>query len=165
EYACRAGTTTAYSFGDDASQLEDYAWFYDNSEQYAKVGTKKPNPWGLHDMHGNVSEWVLDQYISDFYASEEGRAERPLAIPTTVDPRVVRGGGWDDDADRLRSAVRIGSSLEWKQQDPQLPQSIWYLTDALSVGFRVVRPLIDPSEEEKETKWDKADPPQIDEAE
>lgn len=165
EYACRAGTTTAYYFGDDASQLEEHAWFYDNSEAYAKVGTKKPNPWGLHDMHGNVSEWVLDQYIPDFYASEAARAKQPLAIPTTVDPRVVRGGGWDDDADRLRSAARIASSLEWKQQDPQLPQSIWYLTDALSVGFRVVRPLVEPSEAEKAAKWDKADPPQIDEAE
>ncbi len=165
EYACRAGTTTAYSFGDEASQLKEYAWFYDNSEAYAKVGTKKPNPWGLYDMHGNASEWVLDQYILDFYASEAARAERALAIPTTLDPRVVRGGGWDDDPDRLRSAARIGSSLEWKQQDPQLPQSIWYLTDALSVGFRVVRPLVEPSDAEKAAKWDKADPPQIDEAE
>jgi len=165
EYACRAGTTTAYSFGDDAAQLEDYAWFYDNSEAYAKVGTKKPNPWGLYDMHGNASEWVLDQYIPDFYASEAGRAKQPLAIPTTLYPRVVRGGGWDDDADRLRSAARIASSEEWKQQDPQLPQSIWYHTDALSVGFRIVRPLVEPSDEEKAAKWDKTDPPQIDEAE
>ena len=165
EYACRAGTTTAYSFGDDASQLEEYAWYYDNSEQYAKVGTKKPNPWGLYDMHGNASEWVLDQYIPDFYASEAGRAERPLAIPTTLYPRVVRGGGWDDDAARLRSAARIASNEDWKQQDPQLPQSIWYHTDALSVGLRVVRPLVEPSEEAKAAKWDKTDPPQIDEAE
>jgi formylglycine-generating enzyme required for sulfatase activity len=108
---------------------------------------------------------VLDQYIPDFYASEAGRAERPLAIPTTEYPRVVRGGGWDNDADRLRSAARIASSLEWKQQDPQLPQSIWYFTDALSVGFRVVRPLVEPSVAEKAAKWDKTDPPQIDEAE
>jgi formylglycine-generating enzyme required for sulfatase activity len=162
EYACRAGTTTAYYFGDDPSQLEEHAWFYENSEQYAKVGTKKPNPWGLYDMHGNVSEWVLDQYIPDFYAGEAGRADRPLAIPTTEYPRVVRGGGWDDDPDRLRSAARIASSEEWKQQDPQLPQSIWYFTDALSVGFRVVRPLVEPSDTEKAAKWDKTDPPQID---
>ena len=165
EYACRAGTTTAYHFGDDASQLEDYAWFYDNSEAYAKVGKKKPNPWGLYDMHGNVSEWVLDQHLPDFYASDAGRAKLPLAIPTTLYPRVVRGGGWDDDPDWLRSASRITSSEEWKLQDPQLPQSIWYHTDALSVGFRVVRPLTEPSESERAEKWEKTDPLQIDEEE
>ena len=163
EYACRAGTTTAYSFGDDGSKIKEYAWFYDNSEQYAKVGTKKPNPWGLHDMHGNVSEWVLDQYVPDFYASDAGRAKLPLAIPTTLYPRVVRGGGWDDDPDRLRSAARIASSEEWKERDPQLPQSIWYHTDAISVGFRIVRPLVEPSDAEKVKKWEKTDPPQIDE--
>ena len=165
EYACRAGTTTAYHFGDDASQLEEYAWFYDNSEAYAKVGKKKPNPWGLYDMHGNASEWVLDQYIPDFYTRDGARAERPLAIPTTLYPRVVRGGGWDDDADRLRSAARIASHEDWKEQDPQLPQSIWYHTDALSVGFRVVRPLAAPSADEKAAKWDKTEPAQVDEAE
>ena len=160
EYACRAGTTTAYHFGDDPADLEDYAWFYDNSdERYQKVGKKKPNPWGLHDMHGNVSEWVLDQYIPNFYSQFDGRvAENPLAIPKTLYPRVVRGGSWDDDPDRLRSAARIFSSEAWKQQDPQIPKSIWYHTDALQVGFRIVRPLLEPSAEERAVKWDKSEP-------
>ena len=84
----------------------------------------------------------------------------PLAIPTKLFPRVVRGGSWDDDPEALRSATRAGSSPDWKEQDPQFPKSIWYHTDALHVGFRVVRPLREPSEEEKENKWDKSLPVQ-----
>lgn len=149
EYACRAGTTTAYSFGDDVDQLDEYAWHYENSEDaYHKVGEKKPNPWGLYDMHGNVSEWVLDQYDENFYAKtlKSGTAF-PVNVPTKLYPRVVRGGSWDDDPDRLRSAARIQSTPDWKIQDPQLPQSIWFHTDAIFVGFRVVRPMTVPDDE------------------
>jgi formylglycine-generating enzyme required for sulfatase activity len=165
EYACRAGTTTAYSFGDDSAQLGDYAWNLDNSsEKYQKVGQKKPNAWGLHDMHGNVAEWCLDQYTKDFYTSckEQGVVKDPLAIPLTEYPRVARGGSWDDGIRRTRSAARVGSSIDWKQQDPQIPQSIWYFTDALFLGFRIVRPLTEPTDAEKAAKWDKSEPPQLD---
>ncbi|MEY3175660.1 MAG: Serine/threonine-protein kinase pkn1 [Planctomycetota bacterium] len=163
EYACRAGTTTAYFFGDDPEQLGEYAWYEANSDgHYQPVGRKKPNPWGLFDMHGNVAEWVLDQYAPDTYAQRKEAVADPLAIPLMEYPRVVRGGGWDDPAAMLRSAVREGSSLEWKQQDPQIPQSIWYFTDALGVGFRVVRPLVEPEEAEKAGKWEKSEPPQKD---
>lgn len=150
EYACRAGTTTAYSFGDDASALGEYGWYFDNSDdKYHKVGQKKPNPWGLYDMHGNVAEWVLDQHVPNFYAQLAGKpVENPLALATTIYPRVVRGGSWDSDAEQLRSAARIGSTPDWKMQDPQIPQSVWYLTDANFVGFRVVRPLRKPTAEE-----------------
>jgi formylglycine-generating enzyme required for sulfatase activity len=144
EYACRAGKTTAYSFGDSPDDLDDYGWFYDNSdEQYHEIGKKKPNPWGLYDMHGNVSEWVLDRYDADWYA--KGAAKSPLNVPTDMYPRIVRGGSWDDDPDGLRSASRYASDPEWKFQDPQIPKSIWYHTDALHVGFRVIRPLNPPS--------------------
>ena len=158
EYACRAGTTTAYFFGDDPEKLGEYAWYYDNAGEdrdanYHKVGKKKPNPWGLHDIVGNVSEWTLDQYDSDHYAkfgkNDSKSAFDLLAVPTKLFPRTVRGGSWDDDPDGLRSAVRYASSLEWKIQDPQLPQSIWYHTDALHVGFRIIRPLRVPSAEER----------------
>lgn len=152
EYACRAGTKTAYSFGDDASKLDEYAWHFANShDAYHPVGQKKPNPWGLYDIHGNVSEWCTDGYLSDFYAKSAGKvADNPMAVPTKIEPCVVRGGSWDDDPPALRSAVRRGSEKDWKQQDPQVPQSIWYYTDALFVGFRVVRPLAEPSDKEKE---------------
>ena len=152
EYACRAGTTTAYSFGDDPDDLEDYGWYFDNSDDsYQKVGTKKPNPWGLHDMHGNVCEWVLDQHVADFYkklAEAAGPVKTPLAKPSELYPRVVRGGSWDHDPEDCRSARRFGSEEDWKMQDPQIPQSIWYHTDATFVGFRVVRPLRVPTEKE-----------------
>jgi len=156
EYACRAGTKTAYSFGDDVDELGKYAWYYDNSgETTHPVGTKQPNPWGLHDMHGNVAEWVLDAYDKDGY----GRASKtplvdPVAWPESEFPRVVRGGSWDDEAPRLRSSARIGSRRDWKVQDPQLPKSIWYHTDARFVGFRVVRPLIVPTPEEQARYWE-----------
>ena len=146
EYACRAGTKTAYSF-EDPDDLDDYGWYFDNSDdQYQKVGQKKPNPWGLHDMHGNVSEWVLDQYTPDGYKEYAGKTlKNPYKIPTTLFPRCVRGGSWDDDPEMLRCAARRGSDKDWKMQDPQIPQSIWYLTDGDFLGFRVVRPLDEPS--------------------
>jgi formylglycine-generating enzyme required for sulfatase activity len=155
EYACRAGTTTAYSFGDDPADIDDYAWHYENAdEKYQKVGKKKPNPWGLHDMHGNVSEWCLDKYEADFYAKfgPDMVAENPLCLPKTEYPRVARGGSWDDDAPGLRSAARHKSGKEWKQQDPQIPQSVWYMTDATFVGFRVIRPVNVPNAEERIAK-------------
>ena len=163
EYACRAGTDAAYSFGDDARQLEEYAWYEDNTDEgYRKVGRKKPNPWGLHDMHGNVAEWVLDQYTENGYGSNSVEPlVDPLVVPQTLYPRVVRGGSWDQPANELRSAARQGSEIDWIQQDPQVPVSIWYLTDALHVGFRVVRPLNEPSENDRLTKWEKSEPVQV----
>jgi len=152
EYACRAGTTTAYSFGDDPAVMDEYAWHYGNSDaQYHKVGKKKPNPWGLHDMHGNVAEWTLDRYDEKFYSTfdPETAAVFPICVPQGDEyPRVYRGGSWDDEAPGLRSAARSGSNSDLKIQDPQLPQSKWYLTDASHLGFRVIRPLQPPTEEE-----------------
>lgn len=151
EYACRAGSKTPYSFGDDAAKLGEYAWFGGNSNDKPQpVGKKKPNPWGLHDMHGNVWEWCADGYAADFYAKSAGPiVANPLNVPKKVEPCTVRGGGWDCDPAQCRSAARLASTIDWKIQDPQLPQSVWYYTDAQFVGFRVVRPLVEPSDDEK----------------
>ncbi len=106
-----------------------------------------------------MAEWVLDQFTTEFYGSFGGKvADNPLAIPTTRFPRVVRGGSWQDDPEALRSAARAQSGPTWHAQDPQIPKSIWYHTDALHVGFRIIRPLVEPSEQEKADKWDKFAP-------
>jgi formylglycine-generating enzyme required for sulfatase activity len=150
EYACRAGTTTEYSFGDDPSKLGDYAWYSANSQgKYQKVATRKPNAWGLYDMMGNVMEWTLDQYEP----YQAGAASDPWVKATKPYPHAVRGGSWNDDAPMLRCASRVASTPDWKQQDPQLPKSIWYETDAQWLGFRLVRPAKIPSAEEMFRYW------------
>ena len=154
EYACRAGTETAFSFGEDSSQLTDYAWYEENSQdKYQKVGTKKPNPWGLYDMHGNVAEWTLDQYVPSVYGKRTAGVTNPLVVGEKVYPKAVRGGSWMDAPKRLRSAARRPSSKQWKKRDPQIPKSKWWHTDAPFVGFRVVRPLKTPSIEEQKKYW------------
>ena len=104
EYAARAGTTTRYSFGDDGGELGDYAWYGDNSgNKTHPVGQKKPNPWGLYDMHGNVWEWVQDLYHSDYKgAPTDGSAWESGSGSF----RVLRGGGWGNVAQVCRSALR-----------------------------------------------------------
>jgi formylglycine-generating enzyme required for sulfatase activity len=156
EYACRAGTTTAYFFGEDPAPLKEYAWFAKNSDfKYQKVGRKKPNPWGLYDIYGNVVEWCLDAYEPKAYERfVPGPAKDPWVRATQPYPHVVRGGHWDDEEpSMLRSATRRGSSRDWKVQDPQLPKSVWYHTDAQWLGFRIVRPLEVPPPEELLKTW------------
>ena len=149
EYACRAGSATTWFFGNDAKQLGNYAWYDANSNQkYEKTGQKKPNAWGLYDMIGNLAEWTLDQYDSTYFTKLPANAVDPLIPPGTRYPKSVRGGGYTDNATALRSAARNKSDASWNQRDPQEPRSKWWLTDAASVGFRLVRPLKTPTPQE-----------------
>ncbi len=104
EYACRAGTTTGYWFGNDSTRLADYAWFKANAGGTTHpVGQKAPNPWGLYDILGNVAEWCHDRYSPTYYS--ESPAEAPTG-PASGDERVLRGGSWRLSADACRSAAR-----------------------------------------------------------
>ena len=129
EYACRAGSESAYSFGDDASKLDDYAWFGENNDGLTHpVATKMPNRWGLYDMHGNVLEWCHDWYDVDYYLKS------PKSDPTgpvSGANRVVRGGCWFYDAGGCRSAVRYGDT-------PGLRFG--------HLGFRVAAVRVEPSQ-------------------
>lgn len=156
EYACRAGATTIYPFGDDPKELGKYAWFKGNSKsKYQKVGQKQPNAWGLYDMLGNVSEWTLDQYDEKYFDKIGDNAVEPVIPPGSRYPRSVRGGSYLDGAENLRSASRQHSETSWNKRDPQIPRSRWWLTDAMFVGFRVIRPLKQPAAEEANAFYDK----------
>ena len=123
EYACRAGTTTAYSCGNAESSLGEYAWYDDNSDsELHEVATKKPNPWGLFDMHGNVWEWCEDWYEESLSGGNDPKG------PSAGSDRVLRGGRWAYDASDCRSACRsISSSPTYRGN--------YY-------GFRIVRVLL-----------------------
>jgi len=120
ELACRAGTKTRFSFGEDPAQLAGHAWHERNSEESPHpVGKLTPNALGLFDMHGNVAEWCV------------GPDGKPAA----------RGGSYMDAAAEHSCAHRQIQTEEWNESDPQLPKSPWWLADCTWVGFRIVRDI------------------------
>jgi len=127
EYACRAGTTTAYCSGADADGLAAHAWFAANSDDTTHpVGSNEPNPWGIFDLHGNVSEWCNDMYGPEYYGDSPERNPRGTEY---AEEFVLRGGSWKSEADECRSAYRMGDDPGF--QDPCFRGD--------TIGFRCVR--------------------------
>jgi formylglycine-generating enzyme required for sulfatase activity len=150
EYACRAGSTSEFPFGNDGKDLIAYGYFSANSNgKFQKTKSLKPNAWGLYDMLGNLSEWTLDQYDPTAYEKMTNTKD-PLVPPASKYPKVVRGGSYMDEAQALRCANRLSSDAAWNKRDPQIPKSKWWLTDGMFVGFRIARPAQQPSKEEIE---------------
>jgi formylglycine-generating enzyme required for sulfatase activity len=144
EYAAKAGSNSRFFFGDDPSQLIDYAWIKENSkESTQKIGAKKPNPWGLYDIYGNVLEWTYDLYDPEFY--KKSNSLNPQNPPVKLYSRVVRGGSFATAADELSATKRFQTSPDWKRIDPQIPKSQWWFPEAPFLGIRLVRPLNPPS--------------------
>lgn len=155
EFACRAGTSSAFSFGESEELLDHYAWYRGNSNgTYQRVGQKAANQYGIFDMHGNVAEWTLDEYSSSFYGElNDTLSQDPWNQPTSQHPITVRGGAYNDPPGALRCGARQKSEPDWKRRDPQIPRSTWWNTDAPFVGFRIVRPFIQPTDEQQAAFW------------
>jgi len=139
EYACRAGSTNAFYFGSDPRKLKEYAWYIDSSDgETCAVGKKKPNAWGLYDMLGNVREWVSDYYSPTAYqeAAKKNPAVNPKG-PKEGEVHVARGGDYYSQAKELRCAARSFEQPFWRDGDPQIPKSRWWLPEMDIIGFRV----------------------------
>jgi formylglycine-generating enzyme required for sulfatase activity len=122
EYACRAGSTARYSFGNDEAALGRYAWYKGNSNSSTHpAGEKQPNAWGLYDMHGNVSEWCADSLDDSYYSRSP---EDDPAGPETGAEHVYRGGGWGELAEDCRSALRLGDEPGFHNLDLGLRVSL-----------------------------------------
>jgi formylglycine-generating enzyme required for sulfatase activity len=161
EYACRAGTTNIFGFGNDQKQLVDFAWSDDNSDgETHEVAKKKPNSWGLYDMPGNVREWVFDFYSPEAYKDtvKKSLAVNPVRNPDCnsgtspvrlisngVNPlgpksgkvHVARGGDYSSSIKELRCATRAFEEEWWRSGDPQIPKSKWWLPEMDIIGFRI----------------------------
>lgn len=150
EYACHAGSTSTYYFGNDSTALDKYAWYGENSGgKYQRVGQKTPNAWGLYDMLGNLSEWTLDHYDANYLKNLADNMANPMApVNRAKYPKTLRGGSYSDNSADLRVAARLPSDPMWNRRDPQIPRSKWWITDAPFTGFRIIRPLQQPTAEE-----------------
>ncbi len=160
EYACLAGSAGPFSFAADAAELDHHAWFARNSNDRAGVvGSKRPNAFGLYDMHGNVAEWVLDGQNSRAPVPKSGStisAEAAIVWPEEIFNRFAKGGSFLSEPDACTVQSRLPSSPDWLSNDAEYPLSLHWNCDGdegFSVGFRLLRPLKVPAREEQEKMW------------
>lgn len=143
QHACLAGSHSKYSFGDDEKQLDEFAVYFESrlkDPNTLRVRTRKPNAWGLYDMHGNVSEFVI-----------EDTAKQGLQIG-----HVACGGNADCDADQCRYDSVLRTTLSWWDDDPDFPISCWWMTseESRAIGFRIISPLESMTAKQKRIAWD-----------
>jgi formylglycine-generating enzyme required for sulfatase activity len=156
EYACRAGTVTAWHWGNDPAKAGEYAWYYDNSSgSYQKVGSKRPNPWGLYDMHGNAMEYCLDYYTADYFSRLDSASVNPMIPPVKKYSRTLKGGCFEDYPEALRSAARRKSDPKWQARDPQIPKSKWWNPESPFAGFRLVKEISSKNKAERDAFFEK----------
>lgn len=160
EYACLGGANGPYSFGYDAAELDNYAWFATNSgEKAGLVGAKRPNAFGLFDMHGNVAEWVLDGHNSNAHPPKRGSTisvKEAIISPEKIFGRFAKGGSFFSKPGDCTARSRLVSDPRWLAHDADSPTSLHWNADGdvgFTVGFRLLRPLKVPTREEQETFW------------
>ncbi|MDH4239948.1 MAG: formylglycine-generating enzyme family protein [Phycisphaerae bacterium] len=139
EYACRAGSTNVFGFGNDQKQLVEFASYEANSDdETSEVARKKPNSWGLYDMLGNVREWVYDFYNPEAYkdTAKKSPAINPQG-PKSGKVHVARGGDYSSSIEELRCTARAFEEEWWRSGDPQIPKSKWWLPEMDIIGFRI----------------------------
>ncbi len=153
EYAANAGKKAIYGEGINLQNIKNYAWYNENSKlKYHEVGKKLPNKWGLHDMLGNVAEWTMNMYDVDYFQKLKDNPIGSFYIKRENfrSYHTAKGGGFKSNLIQLRIADRQPQNQSWNKRDPQIPKSKWWLTDGESVGFRIVRPILQPSNNEIE---------------
>jgi formylglycine-generating enzyme required for sulfatase activity len=153
EYAANCGKKSTYGQGVTPQNIKNYAWFAANSNfKYQKVGQKLPNQWGLYDMQGNVAEWTMDMYSETYfeYLKRDNFGNNYVKRDNFRALHTAKGGGFKSQINELRLSDRLPQTENWNKRDPQIPTSKWWLTDGDFVGFRILRPLVQPSEAEIE---------------
>jgi formylglycine-generating enzyme required for sulfatase activity len=153
EYAAKAGKKGQYPEEVTPQNIKNYSWFQVNSvSKYHEVGQKLPNKWGLYDMMGNVAEWVMDMYREDYFQKIKENPTSTFFVKRSNyrSYHTTKGGGFKSSIAELRPSDRNPQTETWNRRDPQIPRSKWWMTDGDYVGFRIVKPVLQPSNEEIE---------------